>query len=283
MRLSIYGGNKFMQHGGIMNKVVFLLVLGVLIFSGCSANKSTSNQHQDIPVASDKGVKNKAADKNTISDLSSWDHPVKQVFENNKIVISKVELINQKTYPIFYVKFPFDLDYSYAHVFKAIIDQIATANTYWDFKIIDEDRNTSVEVLCDKSLKEVKEIIVNGNVGYFNELLEKGETVDNECDKVTYYLMENVPEIDEFRESLDKYSREQNDKVNLVMRLESEPDPKSSDEFSKYYYSIYVGENHDTRTVRWNTFLVHENLKEILIYDIMTDDYISLEKWRGLQ
>lgn len=44
---------------------------------------------------------------------------------------------------------------------------------------------------------------------------------------------------------------------------------------------VYVGENHDDHTVRWNTFLVGKNLSEILVDDPLTGNYISLHEWRN--
>ena len=43
-----------------------------------------------------------------ITDMAEWKHPVKDVFIKYKVKISKVELYNNNTYPIFYVSFPYD-------------------------------------------------------------------------------------------------------------------------------------------------------------------------------
>ncbi|HEY9058968.1 MAG TPA: hypothetical protein VIO64_00460 [Pseudobacteroides sp.] len=38
-----------------------------------------------------------------ITDIANWNHPVKSVMQQNSITIKKVELKNNKTYPMFYV------------------------------------------------------------------------------------------------------------------------------------------------------------------------------------
>ena len=48
-----------------------------------------------------------ADDVTVISNIKEWQHPVKDVLNKHKVILYKVELYN-KTYPIFYVRFPYD-------------------------------------------------------------------------------------------------------------------------------------------------------------------------------
>jgi hypothetical protein len=66
----------------------------------------------------------------------------------------------------------------------------------------------------------------------------------------------------------------------MMMRIDGEPDPKSADPYQRDYYSVYVGESHPDHTVRWNTFLVRKDLGRILVDDILTGKYLTLEEWR---
>jgi hypothetical protein len=42
-----------------------------------------------------------------ITNIQEWHHPVKNILNKHKIILHKVELHN-KTYPIFFVRFPYD-------------------------------------------------------------------------------------------------------------------------------------------------------------------------------
>ena len=47
------------------------------------------------------------------------------------------------------------------------------------------------------------------------------------------------------------------------------------------YKVLYVGESKETHKVRWNTFYVNLERKRILVYDLLKDSVIPLQKWRN--
>jgi hypothetical protein len=109
----------------------------------------------------------------------------------------------------------------------------------------------------------------NNNLGVMSET-EKME------DQVIGYLGKSVPEIEMFRQEIEKESKGQ---VRLIMRFDGVPDKNSNDEYHDYY-CVYVGEEHSDHTVRWNTFYVKSDLTKILVEDVISGDNVSLEKWR---
>ena len=82
--------------------------------------------------------------------------------QQNDIEIKKLELTKDNTYPTFFVEFPkykyIDKDY---FIFK-VVNEIAKANAYWDYTLIDESYNMKIEVLNDKENRYVKSYILNG-------------------------------------------------------------------------------------------------------------------------
>ncbi len=94
------------------------------------------------------------ADENIrlITDIKNWKHPTKEVFENNNMVLWKIELREKRRYPVFYVKSDKEANiYNYR-----IVSDIAEANGFWDYMII--NKRESVKVFCDKIKKRVVKI-----------------------------------------------------------------------------------------------------------------------------
>ena len=42
----------------------------------------------------------------TITDIDTWNHPIKSVLSAYGITVTKVELLNNNTYPVIYCNFP---------------------------------------------------------------------------------------------------------------------------------------------------------------------------------
>lgn len=103
-----------------------------------------------------------------IKDINNWKHPVKSIFINNNIVIQKIELKNSNTYPIFYVSFPANSKLKHEAYFEAFITDVAFANGFWDFEIMDDQKHFSVGVLMNKSDKKVKNVVYKNKKSYIN-------------------------------------------------------------------------------------------------------------------
>lgn len=93
--------------------------------------------------------------ENYIADIENWKHPVKDYMKLKNIKLTRVELQNEKTYPIFYVE-DFD-DYCFENL--EIFTDIAEKNGYWDYRL--EENEKFAEVYCDKKNKIVTKIITN--------------------------------------------------------------------------------------------------------------------------
>lgn len=213
-----------------------------------------------------------------ISDIAGWKHPVKDVLTKENIKILKVELLRNKTYPIFYLEIApvYEFNSQFAKYFNNLLNEVARANGYWDFKVVDERKGLKFEVECDTKSKLINEIIANGKRGLLKEMIDYNALVEKNSDRAMDYLEKNVPEIAEFREQVRKAS---NGEVKVIMRLDGVPDKYSNDEYREYY-CVYVGEDHPDHTVRWNTFYVNLDLPEILVDDVLSGSVISIDQWR---
>lgn len=91
------------------------------------------------------------ADENitVIADIKNWKHPTKEVFENNNMVLWKIELRDKRRYPIFYVKNDKEVN---IYDYKTLSD-IAESNGFWDYMVVKESEY--VKVFCNKIKKRV--------------------------------------------------------------------------------------------------------------------------------
>ncbi|MGE5328587.1 MAG: hypothetical protein ACM3KR_03660 [Deltaproteobacteria bacterium] len=105
----------------------------------------------------------------------------------------------------------------------------------------------------------------------------------NKFDLASDYLLKEVPEIDKFRKDIENNNKSNDFKSRFIIRLDSSPNPNSTDKYAKDYFEIYVGEDLGDHTSRWNSFLVRQDLKEILVDDVISGEWISLEEWRAKQ
>ena len=94
-----------------------------------------------------------AGDITVISNIKEWQHPVKDILNKQKVILYKVELYN-KTYPIFYVKFPYDPWLGHNDkFFKPLYYETLKANGFWDYSFIDRDSNCKINIKWDKQSK----------------------------------------------------------------------------------------------------------------------------------
>jgi hypothetical protein len=95
----------------------------------------------------------------TITDIRNWHHPVKSVFQKHQVEVSKVELHNQ-TYPVFYVKFPYDpwLGHNDKY-FKPLYYETLKANGFWDYALVDRSAGVRINLRWDKKTKTLSEAL----------------------------------------------------------------------------------------------------------------------------
>jgi hypothetical protein len=101
--------------------------------------------------------KSLAGDITVIGNIKEWQHPVKAVFNKHKVILDKVEL-QDKTYPIFYVKFPYDpwLGHNDKY-FKPLYYETLKANGFWDYTFIDRSFHCKIHIKWDKKSKTLTE------------------------------------------------------------------------------------------------------------------------------
>jgi hypothetical protein len=95
-----------------------------------------------------------------ITDMAHWRHPAKKVFVKYDIEVQKV-VLRDHTHAEFYVSLPQTVKND-KRQFEKIVRELARANGYWDFSLIDETdaaKRLEVRVACDKAGKTVKEIV----------------------------------------------------------------------------------------------------------------------------
>ena len=98
-----------------------------------------------------------AGDVTVINNIQEWKHPVKDVLIKHKVVLYKVELYN-KTYPIFYVKFPYDPTFAHNDkFFKPLYYETLKANGFWDYSFVDRSFSCKINIKWDKKSKTLTE------------------------------------------------------------------------------------------------------------------------------
>jgi hypothetical protein len=98
-----------------------------------------------------------AEELSVITNITEWHHPVKDILNKHNVIIYKVELRN-KTYPIFYVRFPYDP--SLAHndkYFKPLYYETLKANKFWNYSFIDRSFQCKVNITWDQKSKTLTE------------------------------------------------------------------------------------------------------------------------------
>lgn len=120
----------------LMKYIVFHIVFFLLIAGGGPAKGQT--------------------DVFTITDIAGWKHPVKGVFQKHNVVLEKVELYKNKTYPLFYVKLPYDPHLGHnSKYFARLYTDLARANAYWDYELVSREDEARIKIYCDRKRKTV--------------------------------------------------------------------------------------------------------------------------------
>lgn len=98
-----------------------------------------------------------ASEVKVISNISQWQHPVKDIFHKHKVVLYKVELHN-RTYPIFYVRFPYDPRLGHNDkYFKPLYYETLKANGFWNYAFIDRSFQCRINITWDKKSRTLTE------------------------------------------------------------------------------------------------------------------------------
>jgi hypothetical protein len=140
-----------------------------------------TNKTADTTIQYDSKTETKVEEIYTITDIDNWQNPVKTLFENYSITLKKVELLKNKTYPIFYLEYGGEL-LSECDYYSLL--NIAKANGYWSYKLVGEEDKISVEVDCDRNNKKLLKATI-----YRQEA--NGDKTDTKKDIYEYHVYEN--------------------------------------------------------------------------------------------
>jgi hypothetical protein len=92
-----------------------------------------------------------------ISNIKEWHHPVKDILNKQNVILYKIELHN-KTYPIFYVRFPYDPRLAHNDkYFKSLYYATLKANGFWNYSFIDRSFQCKINITWDKKSKTLTE------------------------------------------------------------------------------------------------------------------------------
>jgi len=98
-----------------------------------------------------------ASEVTVIDNIPQWRHPVKDILKKHKVIVYKVELHN-KTYPIFYVRFPYDPRLGHNHkYFKPLYYETLKANGFWNYAFIDPSFQCRINITWDKQSRTLNE------------------------------------------------------------------------------------------------------------------------------
>ena len=91
-----------------------------------------------------------------VDNIEKWRHPVKKVFERHKVSIKKLELYNNKKYPVFFVDFIYDpMSNSTKDYFNKLYYETLQANGFWDYCFYAITDNIKIKVHWDKQTKSM--------------------------------------------------------------------------------------------------------------------------------
>lgn len=105
-----------------------------------------------------------AGDIAVVDNIQGWHHPVKAVFQKHKVKLHRVELLENRTYPVFYVTFPYDPHLAHNdNYFKPLYYETLQANGFWNYAFISRDDNVRININWDKRKKLLLEDIQDVN------------------------------------------------------------------------------------------------------------------------
>ncbi len=105
----------------------------------------------------------RADDVVVIDDIGNWRHPTKDVFSKWKIKLTKVDLLNHRVYPVFYVDgLPFDpmMGRQNAKDMGRLEAELFAANGKHDYALELKQDNIRVNVSYNRATRTLEEEII---------------------------------------------------------------------------------------------------------------------------
>ena len=107
-----------------------------------------------------------------------------------------------------------------------------------------------------------------------------GKPIENE---ETRKALEAVSEIKGVEYTMHRYNeRFGNDSVHATKFVDRDPDPKADDPILKNYYNVVIGTDSLTMVHTWFTFLVKNDFKEVLYYDMKKGKTMPIDEWKKI-
>ncbi|MBD3918277.1 DUF5050 domain-containing protein [Paenibacillus sp. PR3] len=130
-------------------------VVCAVLLAGCSddTNQEEASTLDSKAITVMQTKENTSDEVLIIQDVSGWHHPTKNVFERYGLMLVKVELSHDQTYPTFFLS----SDPGRLLVDPSFQYELAEANGYWSYKIIDDDQ--FVEIYTDITNKRVTKLV----------------------------------------------------------------------------------------------------------------------------
>lgn len=79
-------------------------------------------------------------------DLGSWNHPTKSLLIQRGAKLEKVQLCNNRRYPVFYVDFPYDPQGQTEDYFLPLYREMKKANGGWPYSFVATSDNTIISI-----------------------------------------------------------------------------------------------------------------------------------------
>lgn len=121
--------------------------------------------------------------------------------------------------------------------------------------------NNKKESSRGKDIPEKSNLSFNGN----NKMIDE--------DKAQRIIL-GLPEVKKHSERVKKIGK------RLFTRIDNRFDGESGD---KFFYIIYLGEDHGTHAVNLMTFFVNAYTEDVYVYDPVLDSKYPLEQWRMMR
>ncbi len=91
----------------------------------------------------------------TSVDFGSWNHPTKSLLIQKGAKLEKVQLCNNKRYPVFYVDFPYDPQGQTKDYFLPLYAEMKKANGGWPYSFVATSDNTIISIKYGKKSMNV--------------------------------------------------------------------------------------------------------------------------------
>ena len=171
----------------------------------------------------------------------------------------------QAEYPVLYIRFFFSEDRDDERVYLPATLVITSDDRFY--------------LLLDRAFYSLKPSEYPELIPAVNE--EEADNNEFDLDKymeIADFVWDNIPELKNYAEYVEEKSE-----GHAAFVVDPNYELKElyvENEFRGNYYYVYTGEVWEDHRVNWDWFLVSEHFDEILWWDIVEIEYLTLDEWR---